>query len=73
MQLKCCTHYASKLKTQQWPQDWKSVFILILNKDNAKEYSNYCTIAFISDTNKVMLKILHRRLQKYVNQEFPDI
>ena len=46
-------------KTQQWPQDWKrSVFIPILKKDNAKECSNYCTIALISHANKVMLKIL---------------
>ena len=46
-------------KTQQWPQDWKrSVFIPIPKKDNAKECSNYCTIALISHTSKVMLKIL---------------
>ena len=46
-------------KTQQWPQDWKrSVFIPIPNKGNAKEFSNYCTIALISHTSKVMLKIL---------------
>ena len=46
-------------KTQQWPQDWKrSVFIPIPKKGNAKEYSNYCTIALISHTSKVMLKIL---------------
>ena len=46
-------------KTQQWPQDWKrSVFIPILKKGNAKEYSNYRTIAFISHASKVMLKIL---------------
>ena len=51
------------LKTQQWPQDWKrSVFIPIPKKSNAKEYSNYCTIAFISHTSKVMLKILQARL-----------
>ena len=52
-------------KTQQWPQDWKkSVFILIPKKGNAKECSNYCTIAFISQTSKVMLKILQARLQQ---------
>ena len=60
-------------KTQQWPQDWKrSVFILIPKKGNAKESSNYCTIALISHTSKEMLKILQARLQQYVNHEFPD-
>ena len=55
-------------KTQQWPQDWKrSVFIEISSKGNAKECSNYCTIALISHTSKVMLKILQARLQQYVN------
>ena len=50
-------------KTQQWPQDWKrSVFIPIQKKGNAKECSNYCTIALISHTSKVMLKILQARL-----------
>ena len=61
-------------KTQQWPQDWKrSVFIPIPKKANAKECSNYHTIAFISHTNKVMHKILQARLQQYVNCELPDI
>ena len=61
-------------KTQQWPQDWKrSVFIPIPKKDNAKECSNYYTIALISHTSKVMLKILQARLQQYVNCEFPDV
>ena len=61
-------------KTQQWPQDWnRSVFILIPQKGNAKEWSNYCTIALISHTSKLTLKILQARLQKYVNQEFPDV
>ena len=61
-------------KTQQWPQDWKrSVFISILKKGDAKECSNYCTIALISHTSKVMLKILHARLQQYMNQELPDV
>ena len=56
-------------KTQQWPQDWKrSVFIPIPKKGNAKECSNYCTIALISYASKVMLKILQARLQQYVNQ-----
>ena len=60
-------------KTQQWPQDWKSsVFILIPKKGNAKECSNYCTIALISHASKVMLKILQARLQQYVNCELPD-
>ena len=61
-------------KTQQWPQDWKrSVFIPIPKKGNAKEYSNYCTIALISHVSKVMLKILPARLQQYVNCEIPDV
>ena len=60
-------------KTQQWPQDWKrSVFIPIQKKGNAKEQTNYCTIALISHTSKVMLKILQARLQQYVNHELPD-
>ena len=60
--------------TQQWPQDWRrSVFIPIPKKGNAKECSNYCTIAFISHTSKVMLKILQARLQQYVNRELPDV
>ena len=55
-------------KTQQWPQDWKrSVFIPIPKKGNAKECSNYQTIALISHASKVMLKILHARLQQNVN------
>ena len=60
--------------TQQWPQDWKmSVFIPIPKKSNAKECSNYCTIALISHASKVMLKILQARLKQYVNQELPDV
>ena len=52
-------------KTQQWPQDWKrSVFIPIPKKGNAKECSNYCTVALISHSSKVMLKILQARLQQ---------
>ena len=59
-------------KTQQWPQDWKrSVFIPIPNKGNAKECSNYCTIALISHASKVMLKILQAIFQPYVNRELP--
>ena len=58
-------------KTQQWPQDWKrSVFIPIPKKGNAKECSNYRTIALISHTSKVILKILQARLQQYMNHEF---
>ena len=61
-------------KTQQWPQDWKrSVFIPIPKKGNAKECSNYCTIALISHTSKVMLKIFQARLQQYMSQELPDV
>ena len=61
-------------KTQQWPQDWKrSVFILVPKKGNAKECSNYCTIALISYTSKVMLKILQARFQQYMNCEIPGV
>ena len=61
-------------KTQQWPQDWKrSVFIPIPKKSSGKECSNYCTISLISQTSKVMLKILQARLQQYVNRELPDV
>ena len=61
-------------KTQQGPQDWKSsAFIPVPKKGNAKECSNYHTIALISHASKLMLKILHTRLQQYVNRELPDI
>ena len=61
-------------KTQQWPRDWKrSVFIPVPKKGNAKECSNYCTIAIISHTSKVMFKILQARLQQYINRELPDV
>ena len=61
-------------KTQQWPKDWKmSVFILIPKKGNAKERSDYRTIALISHAGKVVLKILQARLQQYVNHELPDV
>ena len=53
-------------KTRQWPQDWKG-------QGNAKECSNYCTIALISHTSKVILKVLQARLQQYVNYEIPDV
>ena len=61
-------------KTQQWPLDWKrSVFIPISKKGNAKERSNYHTIAFISHASEVMLTILQARLQQYVNRELPNV
>ena len=61
-------------KTQQWPQDWKrSVFIPIPKTVNAKECSNYQTIALTSYTSKVMLKILQASLWQYVNHELPDV
>ena len=61
-------------KTQQWPQDWKrSVFIPIPKKGNAKECSNYRTIALISHASKAMLKILQARLQQYMNHELPNV
>ena len=61
-------------KNHQWPQDWKrSVFTPIPKKGNAKECSNYHTIALISHASKVMLKIPQARLQQYMNQELPDV
>ena len=65
-------------KAQWWPQDWKrSVFIPIPKKGNAKECSNYCTIALISQVSKVMLTILQARLhctaRLYMNCELPDV
>ena len=61
-------------KTPQRPQDWKmSVFIPIPKKGNAKECSNYCTIALISHSSRVMLKILQVRLQQYGKREIPDV
>ena len=61
-------------KTQHWPQDWKrSVFIPIAKKGNAKECSNYRTIALISHASKVVLKILQARLQQYMNCGLPDV
>ena len=74
MLLNCHTQYASKFEKQQWPQDWKrSVFIPVLQKGNAKECSNYCTIALISHASKVMLKIPQARLQQDVNHKLPDV
>ena len=73
--LKCCTQYMpANLESSAVPQDWKSsVFIPVPKKGNAKECSNYHTIAFISHTSKVMLKIVQTRLQQYMNQELPDV
>jgi len=72
--LKGYTQYACIWKTEQWPQDWKrSAFIPIPKKGNAKECSNYHTIALISHTSGVLLKILQARLQQYVNWELPDV
>ena len=60
--------------TQQWPQDWKrSVFTPIPKKGNAKESSNYHTVALISHTSKVMFQILQARLQRYMNRELSDV
>ena len=62
------------LRLQHWPQDWKSsVFIPVPKKGNAKECSNYSTIALISHASKVMLKILQVRLQQYLDRELPDV
>ena len=64
----------ANLESQQWPQDWKRlVFIPIPKKGNAKECSNYRTIALISHASKVMLKILQARLQQYMDREIPDV
>ena len=61
-------------KTQQWPQDWKkSVFIPIPKKGNAKECSDYYTIALISHASKVMLKNFQARVHQYMNRELPDV
>ena len=62
-------------KTQQWPQEWKMTLISIPKKGNAKESSDYCTIALISHVSKVLLQILRARLQQYVNmnRELPDV
>ena len=72
---KCCQQICQQIwKTQQWPQDWKrSVFIPIPKKGNAKECSNYHTVALISHASKVMLKSLQTRLQQYMNCELPDV
>ena len=74
MLLKCCTQYASKHgELSSGHRAGKDVFIPIPKKGNVKECSDYLTIALISHDSKVMLKILERRLQQYMNQELPDI
>ena len=71
---KCCTQYATKFgKLSSGYKTGKGVFIPIPKKGNAKECSNYGTIALISHASKVMLKILQARLQQYVNCELPDV
>ena len=77
MLLKHCTQYASKfgrLSSGWEKQDWKnSAFIPVPKKGNAKECKNHHPITLISHASKVMLKILHARLQQYVNRELPDV
>ena len=64
----------ANLENSAWPQDWKrSFFIPIPKKANAKECSNYLTIALVSHTSKGMLKILQAWVQQYVNRELPDV
>ena len=64
----------ANLETERWPQDWRrSVCIPILKKGNARECSNYHTIALISHTSKVTLKILQARLHQHMNRELPDV
>ena len=71
---KCYTQYASKFEKLSSSHNWKRpVFIPILKKGNAKEYSNYHTIALILPTRKVILKTLQVRFQQYVNWELPDV
>ena len=70
----CCTQYASKFgKLSSGHRTGKGVFIPVPKKGNAKECSNYCTIALLSHASKVMLKILQARLQQYMNSEIPDV
>ena len=66
--------YQQIWKTQQWPQDWKrSAFIPIPKKGNTKECSNYHTIALISHSSKLIVKILQARLQQYMNHGLPNV
>ena len=65
---------APNVENQHWPQDWKrAVFTPIPKKGNAKEFSNYYTVALISYATKLMVKIIRAMLQQYINQELPDI
>ena len=74
MLLRCCIKHVNKFGKQQWAQDWKrSVFIPIPKKGNAKECSNYYTIALISHASEEMLKLLQARLQQCVNGELADV
>ena len=74
MLLKCCTQYVTKLGNSAVATGLEKVtFHFIPKKGNAKECSNYHTIALISHASKVMLKILQARLQQYVNQKFSDV
>ena len=74
MLLQCCTQYTSKFgKLSSDHRTGKRVFIPIPKKGNAKECSNYCTIALISNASKVILKIIQARLQQYMNNELPDV
>ena len=75
MLLKCCNQYVSKFGklSSGHRTGKKSVFIPIPKKGNAKECSNYCTVALISHASKVMLKIPQARLHQYVNHELPDV
>ena len=61
------------MQTQQWPQDWKRSVFIPIPKKGTKECSNYRTVALISYTSKVMLKILQSMHQQYVNCELPDV
>ena len=60
-------------ETQQWPQHWKRSFIPIPKKGSTKECASHWMIALISPASKIMLQILHARLQDYMNQELPDV
>ena len=60
-------------KNQQWLQNWKRSILISIPKGSTKECANHRMIALISHASKVMLKILHARLQHYVNQELPDV
>ena len=70
---KCCTQYASKFGKYSSGPRKRSIFLIIPKKGNAKECSNYHTIALISHASKVMLRILQSRLQQYVNHEPPVV